>query len=532
MILPLFASGEGTIQNPEQLRTLVNKIATHMTPLLEAQGYKMGQVLISWNDNQFQAGARIIEETNEMEMMVTGAVARAEGITRDAIELVLCHEFGHVVGGAPKTGRKMKWEHKEGFAFYGHGTYEGQADYFATLKCFRSLHGNSDNNLFVRQIQQFGIQVPKLLKQNCERSWKKSQDISLCIRAGLASENMVNSMEREKEKYFRSQNKPFSPQFASLLKSDSTTAQGIQSGHPDPQCRLDTLIQGTLCPIPANVMTDPMDANRGVCLTGTIGARPKCWFNPNTYQGFGVWQNIQKKDNEQWNGVGLIDGRCSGFLIDAKGSDDQPALVVTNGHCADKSNPPSAFVLNRFSDVPAKDHVSVGISEIVFSTMKKADVAVLRLSKTVSELKKLGFHFYGIEKTPEEPTIVISVGTPLRKVLRSSSVLTKSFCKTLKTVQIREHTWQWEAKQTNCSNVDGFSGSPLFSETSGSVIGLLNTTVELDSDSAECGLNKPCQVTESGTKLVPEVSYAQKTDVLLNCLSEQGTVRADNPDCH
>lgn len=63
-----------------------------------------------------------------------GGLARHNEITIDGFALVLCHEIGHHLGGAPKYGGFNTW-----------GTNEGGSDYFATLKCLRRIFQNDDN---------------------------------------------------------------------------------------------------------------------------------------------------------------------------------------------------------------------------------------------------------------------------------------------------------------------------------------------------------------------------------------------------
>ena len=54
------------------------------------------------------------------------------GMSKDVLNLVLCHELGHFDGGLPKKFRgysqMLSWS-----------SAEGQADYFSTSVCFREV---------------------------------------------------------------------------------------------------------------------------------------------------------------------------------------------------------------------------------------------------------------------------------------------------------------------------------------------------------------------------------------------------------
>lgn len=58
-------------------------------------------------------------------MLILGGTTRAKGMTKDAYAAAVCHELGHVIGGAPfQTIKGSEWS-----------SSEGQADYFAASVC-------------------------------------------------------------------------------------------------------------------------------------------------------------------------------------------------------------------------------------------------------------------------------------------------------------------------------------------------------------------------------------------------------------
>ena len=82
---------------------------------------------------------------------------------------MLCHELGHHLGGTP-TKDSASW-----------ASTEGQADYFATLKCLRKVFRKDDNVTYVTQLN-----VPPLVSEKCAASFKTDWEIALCKRTTVA----------------------------------------------------------------------------------------------------------------------------------------------------------------------------------------------------------------------------------------------------------------------------------------------------------------------------------------------------------
>lgn len=521
------------IKTKEQLSAYVNSFITAVRPFLVQQQMEVEIVNVLWEDPILQAGVRIVPEdarNRSLEMQITGGLVRHKNLTRDTLNLMLCHELGHAVGGAPKTTRKMGSKKRtEKFAIYKDGTFEGQADYFAAAKCFRYLHEKMDNTVYTSLLEnKYKVKISPTLKTKCAAVWHKPNDIALCIRTGLAALNMTTVLEEERIKNFAAKKEAYTPVLPSLEKEDKVPSS-LRS-HPNAQCRLDTLIQGALCKVPASVKPSDVDPNVGYCIDGAPGARPSCWFQAEFYPS--AWTHPKSTKDSQWNGVGTLDNSCSASLIDLGGNENSQALIATNGHCLKDNRLPEQFILGLFFDAAEKDQVSIAIDSVVFSTMKNSDVAVLKLKATVAELKKQGFHFYQLAKSPTEKTPVTSVGIPQKNIVSSSRRLVIGQCAINKAVTIKEDLWQWQSLQTGCSNTPGMSGSPLFDKESGKIIGLLNTMPDENSSSADCGLDKPCQLQNDGSyKVFPMVTYAQKTDLILQCVTASGALNAQIPDC-
>ncbi len=70
-------------------------------------------------------GAGISHHENQYKMMLLGGTTRLKDFSLDAYAAVVCHEFGHLLGGKPfQTIPGAQW-----------ASAEGQADYFAASRC-------------------------------------------------------------------------------------------------------------------------------------------------------------------------------------------------------------------------------------------------------------------------------------------------------------------------------------------------------------------------------------------------------------
>lgn len=181
-----------------------------------------------WDDSTVNAGT-FIDSSGNWVINLYGGFARHPEITEDGYALVLCHEIGHHLGGAPKK-TNISWS-----------SAEGQADYFATLRCLKRVFKHDNNERYLKDIY-----VPQIIKENCEESFTKKQDIAICKRSVLAGLSVARVMAD-------SQN-AMTPQ---IETPDSTITSSTIEEYPSVQCRLDTYFLGSL-----------------------KLKRPLCWFRP------------------------------------------------------------------------------------------------------------------------------------------------------------------------------------------------------------------------------------------------------------
>lgn len=238
----------------EQFNAVIDKIEAIYSPIASSMGGKLS-IARKWDDGTVNANAT--RSGSNWKVNMYGGLARHETITEDGFALVLCHELGHQVGGAPKVGMFLnKW-----------ASNEGQADYFAVLKCLRKTFLNDDNASIVS-----AMNVPETLVKACTKNQVNKDETNICIRNGMAGVSVANLFA------VLSSKPP-----ASFETPDANVVSSTNDAHPAYQCRLDTFFQGSLCGVGMNEDVSQKEEVQGTChksLGHTIGLRPLCWFKP------------------------------------------------------------------------------------------------------------------------------------------------------------------------------------------------------------------------------------------------------------
>lgn len=179
-----------------------------------------------WADGTIDAFATRDDDNNAVVVM-NGGLARHPDMTKEGLLLLICHEIGHHLGGAPKILRGNS-------GLRSWSSAEGQADYYATSKC-----------------------LPIFYKSDLDM--KNSIALaSLSVSKVFAS--LVDGTPEPK-----------------LTDNDTTKVASTIYNHPRPQCRLDTYLAGVNCEIGADVPFDSVNPQVGACVKDK-GSRPTCWF--------------------------------------------------------------------------------------------------------------------------------------------------------------------------------------------------------------------------------------------------------------
>jgi V8-like Glu-specific endopeptidase len=226
---------------------------------------------------------------------------------------------------------------------------------------------------------------------------------------------------------------------------------------------------------------------------------------------------------------------CSGSLVRVPQSQpDDPALVLTNGHCLETGMPdPGTVITDQPSsrtftllDANANDAGTLQATKVDYSTMTKTDVTLYQLNSTYQQIADR----YGIQPldiSPEHPV----KGTPITVV--------SGYWKQTYSCQIDDFVYEldeagWTFNDSirytsACDTIGGTSGSPIVDDATGEVIGINNTGNE---NGERCTLNNPCEVDENGNVTVHQgINYGQETYLLTDCIAAGNQLDLSLPGC-
>lgn len=243
---------------------IISKIEDIYTPIIKSLGFNL-MIESDWFSTDINAYA----DVNGMnkEVYFSGGYARV--LTPGAFLKVACHEMGHHLGGYPMKDNDITWV-----------SVEGEADYFASLYCVRRvLAEDLDNTININA----GNLLPNSIKNSCRAQFKKQKDIEICFKNIQASVELSEFyldylIKRNLLEILNGVTK------IDLLNLPNYQVEVTNEFHTDPQCRLMTHYQASLCNFSELSNYDYISSQneaKGVChkLNGDlIGARPGCWF--------------------------------------------------------------------------------------------------------------------------------------------------------------------------------------------------------------------------------------------------------------
>jgi hypothetical protein len=201
----------------ESTEKLLKTFEDHFSPLVSKQGGKL-LLILNWDSSRHVAEAQR-PTPNEWAIVLHGGGVRDPELGTAELSLILCHELGHHLGGTPTASRT------------GWSACEGQADYWSGFECIKS---------FGKVIKQKNISTEA-------RDWCHKNNLSsdeFCANFAQTALNVTRFYAR-----FQSGIYPY------IDSRDTNVASRIYFGHPNPQCRLDTLLSGYL-----------------------LEQRPSCWY--------------------------------------------------------------------------------------------------------------------------------------------------------------------------------------------------------------------------------------------------------------
>jgi hypothetical protein len=235
-----------------QFLAIVGRVEAVYKPIVSARGATL-KFNNDWRSTTVNASANQVGTTWHVNMY--GGLARHQLTTDDGFMMVVCHELGHHLGGAPK--------------YYGDdwASNEGQADYFAGLKCMRKVLGGDDNISIVA-----GMTIDAEATKRCQAVYKSESEVALCQRIAMAGKSLgqlLGSLGGNSRVNFDT--------------PDKKVVTRTNDNHPAAQCRLDTYFQSGLCDKSVDEEVSDTDAIPGTCIKKdgyTSGVRPLCWYKP------------------------------------------------------------------------------------------------------------------------------------------------------------------------------------------------------------------------------------------------------------
>lgn len=237
----------------EQFHQVANKIRR----LYEADFAVLGEKLVmlaTWDYDEINAISYRVGK--ESWIQIYGGLARDPHMTRDGLALVLCHEIGHYLGGFPIYDDSTRM------------SFEGEADYFATLKCARRFFADEDNAQAIA-----GKQIAPVVRANCASQFAQEKDRLICLRSSLAAMAMTSlANEHSDDGGVR----------IDYATPDESHLNYTERSYPGVQCRLDTFFAGFTCPVKESVARSKDNYQQGSCYVPEHpkGFRPYCWFEP------------------------------------------------------------------------------------------------------------------------------------------------------------------------------------------------------------------------------------------------------------
>ena len=228
---------------------ILDQVETVMAPIIKMNLNKNLIIDRLWADGTVDAHTTR-DDSNNPVIVINGGLARHPLMTKDGFLLLICHELGHHLGGAPKILRGAS-------GLRGWSSAEGQADYYATMKClpqFFQQGPESKNVDYERGVVNQNLVLSKCNDSICART----------VLSGLAVSQFFASLVKG------------TPE-PSLLVNDPVKVEKTFYKHPNPQCRLDTYLSGANCDVGIGVPFDLNDPKIGACLKDQ-GARPMCWY--------------------------------------------------------------------------------------------------------------------------------------------------------------------------------------------------------------------------------------------------------------
>ncbi|MGW6733200.1 S1 family peptidase [Streptomyces sp. NPDC055013] len=226
---------------------------------------------------------------------------------------------------------------------------------------------------------------------------------------------------------------------------------------------------------------------------------------------------------------------CSGSVVRFSDSEDNdPALVMSNGHCLETGMPgPGEVVVDRASsrtfgllNASGSRVANLRANKLVYGTMTDTDVSFYQLTTTYGQIKSsYGIDALTMAETHPVAGTAITVASGYWKRLYSCNIDGFAY-------RLKEGDWTFKdsVRYTSaCNTIGGTSGSPVIDQATNKVVAVNNTGNE---DGQRCTVNNPCEVDESGNVTVRQgINYAQQTYQIPACFGVDNKLDLNASGC-
>lgn len=243
-------------KTPAKFEQFTNRIVSLYSDTIKELGGNLKTEFL-WESTELNAYAE--KNKSNWKIVFHGALYRDKRVSDDGFIMTVCHELGHLLGGAPfKLGHET--------------SAEGQADYWASTVCAKK---------YFTEFPAEVVMSNGFVRDQCSKKYE--DDISaqkICYRTTMAGYSLASFLGLQTEGK--------QPRFET---PDKHVLDVTDQLHPLAQCRLDTFLAGSLCDLEDSSITfeekilgDKLTTDFKCTETVDgqlvqVDKRPKCWFN-------------------------------------------------------------------------------------------------------------------------------------------------------------------------------------------------------------------------------------------------------------
>jgi V8-like Glu-specific endopeptidase len=226
---------------------------------------------------------------------------------------------------------------------------------------------------------------------------------------------------------------------------------------------------------------------------------------------------------------------CSGSVVRMPASEaDDPALVLSNGHCIESGFPaagevivdqPSSRTFGLLNSAGTRV-ATLRASKIAYATMTDTDISLYQLTSTYAQIQSR-YGISALELNAAHPVAgtAIKVVSGYWKRIYSCNIDGFAY-------RLKEGQWTWKDSvryTSSCNTIGGTSGSPVVDNATGKVVAVNNTGNE---DGGRCTDNNPCEVDANGTVTVRSgINYGQQTYGIVPCVGLDNKIDLGRAGC-